>query len=346
MKEAIMHEIETILSYTFYNRHLLEQAFTRRSYSKEHPEKEDNEILEFIGDGVLSNYILSCLVDSYTNVEDNKPLKSSKNEQQLTDYKSKLVQRSMLASKIDELGLVQYLQVGKGDIQQEVTKQDSVKEDLFEAIVGAVAIDSDFDEDEIAELIDLMLDPYSYIESNFADTSENYIGKLQEWYQKKQMGLPPYEYEDLWDENNNNRAKWLYGNDYRDKIYHWRFKLTLLDKTFISEANSRKVAKMEVAKEAIDYLNENNLFFTPSDIIGQPSEDRAVNQLQELFQKGFINEAQYSFEEIYDNGHFWKVSCAVDGYEYYFHETATSKKEAKKAAALYMLEHILEEGFK
>lgn len=346
MKENIVHEIETILSYNFNNRLLLEQAFTRRSYAKEHPGKQDNEVLEFIGDGVLSNYVLKCLVDSYTNVEDNKPLVSSKSEQQLTDFKNKLIQRSMLASKIDELNLAQYLQVGKGDSQQEVIKQDSVKEDLFEAIVGAVAIDSDFDEDEIEELIDLMLDPYSYIESNFKDTSENYIGKLQEWYQKKKMGLPPYEYEDLWDENNSRQAMWLYGNDYRDQVYHWRFKLTLWDKTFTSEADSRKVAKMEIAKEVIDYLGENNLFFTPTDIIGEPSEDRAVNQLQELFQKGYISEAQYSYEELFDNGHFWKVSCTVEGYEYFFYETATSKKEAKKAAAFYMLQHILEEGFK
>ena len=346
MKEDIIHEIETILSYTFNNRLLLEQAFTRRSYAKEHPGKQDNEVLEFIGDGVLSNYILKCLVDSYTNVEENKPLISSKNEQQLTEFKTKLIQRSMLASKIDELDLAQYLQVGKGDSQQEVIKQDSVKEDLFEAIVGAVAIDSDFDEDEIEELIDLMLDPYSYIENNFEDTSENYIGQLQEWYQKKKMGLPPYEYEDLWDEESNSQIKWLYGNNYRDRIYHWRFKLTLWDRTFTSEADSRKVAKMEIAKEVISYLTENNLYFTPADIIGEPSEERAVNQLQELYQKGFIGEVQYTYEEVFNNGQFWKVGCTVDTYDYVFYETATSKKEAKKAAALYMLEHILEEGFR
>lgn len=32
--------------------------------------------------------------------------------------------------------------MGKGDIQNNINQEDSVKEDLFEAIIGAVAIDS------------------------------------------------------------------------------------------------------------------------------------------------------------------------------------------------------------
>ena len=35
----------------------------------------------------------------------------------------------------------------------------SVKEDLFEAIIGAVALDSDWDMEELQEVIQIMLDP-------------------------------------------------------------------------------------------------------------------------------------------------------------------------------------------
>ena len=38
----------------------------------------------------------------------------------------------------------------------------SVKEDLFEAIIGAVALDSDWDMEELQEVIQIMLDPDSY----------------------------------------------------------------------------------------------------------------------------------------------------------------------------------------
>lgn len=38
-----------------------------------------------------------------------------------------------------------------------------MKEDLFEAIIGAVALDSDWDMEELQEVIQIMLDPDSYL---------------------------------------------------------------------------------------------------------------------------------------------------------------------------------------
>jgi len=48
-----INDIQNMIRYTFKNQELLEQAFTRRSYSMENG-GENNEILEFIGDAALN----------------------------------------------------------------------------------------------------------------------------------------------------------------------------------------------------------------------------------------------------------------------------------------------------
>ena len=43
-------EVERIIGYSFKNKSLLVQAFTRRSYGVESGTHTDNEVLEFVGD--------------------------------------------------------------------------------------------------------------------------------------------------------------------------------------------------------------------------------------------------------------------------------------------------------
>lgn len=344
MKQNIITMIENLISYEFRNKKLLEQAFTRSTYAKEHPGRLDNEMLEFIGDSVLMNSIVKRLVDEYTE-ETDKGLVALKNEMQLTEMKIKLVQKSMLAKKMDELELAQFLELGKGDKENGVINHPSVKEDLFEAIIGAVAIDSKFDEDTIDELIDIMLDPDQYIENDFEETEDNYIGMLQEWSQKNGYGLPEYNFTDQW-ENPPRRLYWDFGGSKKEEVLHWLFTITIEGKQFSAEADSKKEAKMDLARQVIEYLEENNIYYSLEDIVGEPTLERAVNQLQELFQKDWIKEPEYYEDEVYHLGVAkWRVEVQVEGYGS-FSSIAMSKREAKKQAALEMLEHIVEEGFK
>ena len=62
-------------------------------------------------------------------------------EGKLTEIKMHMVEKKTLAMRIDELGFADFLIMGKGDVQENISEEASVKEDLFEAIVGAVAID-------------------------------------------------------------------------------------------------------------------------------------------------------------------------------------------------------------
>ena len=56
--------IQDKIGYSFQNEDLLEQAFVRRSYSKEEG-GEHNEVLEFIGDKVLDFIVVKLLVEKY-----------------------------------------------------------------------------------------------------------------------------------------------------------------------------------------------------------------------------------------------------------------------------------------
>ena len=89
----------------------------------------------------------------------------------------------MFASRIRILGFQYELIMGKSDSDQNVHERDSVQEDLFEAIIGAVALDSNWNIDALTTVIDLMLEPDYYLENGF-DEEENYVVLLQQWYQK------------------------------------------------------------------------------------------------------------------------------------------------------------------
>ena len=193
--------IESRIDYQFKNRDLLLQAFVRKSYSVEN-DCESNEVLEFIGNDVLGFIITKILTaelccrqsdsadfDSYKHYDE---LISDETENGFTQYKKKFVERKWLAKRVDKLGLNRYLILGKGDRINNVHQMDSVKEDLFEAIIGAVAIDSKWDEKILTTVVDRMLDPEYYFENGFEDNI-NYVQLVQEWCRQ-----PFYPYQDIY----------------------------------------------------------------------------------------------------------------------------------------------------
>ena len=92
-----------------------------------------------------------------------------------------------------------------------------------------------------------------------------------------------------------------------------------------------------------DYLNENGLLTSIEDEIGEPCIDRAINQLQELSQKGYCEIPEYKFKETHDsNGNpRWVCECCVEDQEYTYSSESSSKKTAKKRAAYFMLLYVL-----
>ena len=149
--------VQSNIIYQFKNLQLLEQAFTRKSYSEEHPEVQNNEVLEFYGDEILDFFVTKMMYKRFSRILNNE-LVSEKNEGELTKLKSILVSKESLAHCMYNIGFSKFLYLGKSDEKNEVYKSKSVNEDLFEAIIGAVAADCDWNYENLEKVCRTMLD--------------------------------------------------------------------------------------------------------------------------------------------------------------------------------------------
>ena len=128
MVEFDIKKIEKIIHYGFKNKDILKTAFTHSSYANEH-NVVSNQRLEFLGDSILNFAVADYLYNNF-NVE----------EGQMSKWRSKMVNSDNLAEIIENLELDQYIMLGKSFGKQNPAK--SIKEDLFESIVGAIYVDS------------------------------------------------------------------------------------------------------------------------------------------------------------------------------------------------------------
>ena len=239
MNKQTTEAIESAIDYEFNNKHLLQQAFIRRSYSKEEG-GENNEVLEFIGDKALDFVVMKVIMKRFghiTNGEYNE-FKTKYDEGKFTEIKKDLVESKMLAKCIDNLGFNQYLIMGRGDRKNNVQDEDSVKEDLFEAIVGAVTIDSDWDFDAIEDVVKMMIDFNSFFNND--ENEIEYVAEIQKWSQKHYDELPNYRFDDTYD-------------GYRCTLY-----LNGVNRNFYGEGKSKSGARFLAAKEAYEYLESHH----------------------------------------------------------------------------------------
>lgn len=341
--------IENQIDYKFKNRDLLQQAFVRRSYSAENG-GANNEVLEFIGDKALDFVVVQLLTEEYGYMasecddfgrDECNEFYSECDEGELTEIKSKLVRRKNLAERIDMLGFADFLIMGKSDINGHAEEKDAVKEDLFEAIIGAVVLDCNWDMKILKQVIEQMLEP------DLENEDDNYIQLLQEWSLRKYGILPLYHVEKY------NTAH-CYMGDYvcsewpingKRPLYKAYLKIEEFDKIILGFGNSQKEARKAAAKYVYQYLEENNLLFTIRDEIEHPNKQDSINQLEILARRGYFSIPQYNFTEKYDlNGNpIWHCECVIKEYDNICMADATAKKEAKKRAAFKMLKMVLEE---
>lgn len=189
-------EIERLIGYSFKDKSLLRQAFTRSSWCNEqigeHP--QSNEVLEFFGDSVLSLSIVSFLLSSLTE-RCAAGLRTELGEGDFSNIKSKLSDKTNLSLSTKKLGLEKYLLVGEGDAKLGIENEPSVMEDLFESIVGAVYIDTGMDVPTVMRVVSGMLDMSVYSRGDAPSVSPK--NALQEWCADKRRRLPPPVYKTL-----------------------------------------------------------------------------------------------------------------------------------------------------
>ncbi|MEG4800028.1 ribonuclease III [Microcoleus sp. ARI1-B5] len=118
----------------FQDASLLNQALTHRSYLYENPKavSKDNELLEFLGDALLTFLSGQYLYRHYSN----------KNEGDLTRLRSLLVEDKQLAKFAAALNVGQWMLLGRGEATNGGTAKESLLSNTFEAIIGAYFLDS------------------------------------------------------------------------------------------------------------------------------------------------------------------------------------------------------------
>lgn len=191
-------DIETTLGYTFRDKSLLRQAFTRASFCNEHNygEREpyqSNEVLEFFGDSVLSMAIVTSLIKTKTE-RYSKGIKTELEEGDFSNIRSHLADKKNLSDNIRRLGLEKHLIMSDGDKKLGIGSERSVMEDLFESLIGAVYIDSDFDMDAVTLVVEKMLDLSVYLTKS-KGAMQSYKNMIQEWCADKSRRMPPPVYE-------------------------------------------------------------------------------------------------------------------------------------------------------
>jgi ribonuclease III len=177
-------DLEISLGYHFVRPELLGQALTHRSYAVEHGMgASDNERLEFLGDAALELVVSHLLFVRHGDMC---------REGELTRMRSFFVNESQLAAQAFRLGLGRYLLLGRGEDRSGGREKPSILSDAFEAVVGAIYLDSRIEE------------VFSFIERCFGDLldqaleiglNQDYKSKLQELTQGRFRTVPVYEIE-------------------------------------------------------------------------------------------------------------------------------------------------------
>ena len=135
MKEP--KEFQQKIGYQFNDEKLLTQALTHSSYANEKHMKKlsDNERLEFLGDAVLEIISSDFLYKNYTD----QP------EGELTKLRASLVCEPTLAICAKEIGLGDYLRLGRGEDLTGGRGRKSILSDALEAVIGAIYLDGGFE---------------------------------------------------------------------------------------------------------------------------------------------------------------------------------------------------------
>jgi ribonuclease-3 len=132
---ADLDALERALCHSFKDRALLLQALTHSSFANETEDVEDNETLEFLGDGLLNFLVAEMLFHAF-------PLEG---EGALTKARSLLVSEGHFAAIARRIGLGPPLRLSAGDGRAGGRDRDARLGDAFEAVFAALLLDGGID---------------------------------------------------------------------------------------------------------------------------------------------------------------------------------------------------------
>lgn len=331
--------IEHLINYHFHNPNLLMQAFTRKSYKEEHhgEEVDDNEVLEFIGDRAFDLVVTKVLTDRF-GVSENNPqwikfktlyLKRSPKEAIFTEIKKDLVQTKSLAKIVDRLDLSKLLRMGHGDRLQNINNQPSVKEDLFEAFIGALTIDCNYDLTIIEKVIKHLINFDDYF-NNYHTQNVDYLSLIKEWQDQHKIILVDF---DNWQSEKNGET-WNYHNEFTIAIPKIATKIFI-----ISNQKNKEEAKQALAHQIYDWLNDLHLINQAKEIKFDPNKS-AISQVNELIQTNYLKNPRITFSsEGATNSSTWTCTLVTNNNQVFIGK-GTTKSIAKENAFKAYLQSV------
>ncbi|ASS39067.1 MULTISPECIES: ribonuclease III [Fusobacterium] len=175
-------DLEHKLNYYFNDRNLLKNALLHKSLGNERKEykNQNNERLELLGDAVLDLIVAEYLYKNYKNASEGT----------IAKLKAMIVSEPILAKISRQIGVGKFLMLSRGEVISGGRNRESILADSFEAILGAVYIDSNLDEARVFAL--------SHIKQYIDHIEENedildFKSILQEYVQKEFKTVPTYE---------------------------------------------------------------------------------------------------------------------------------------------------------
>ncbi|RPI78661.1 MAG: ribonuclease III [Desulfobacteraceae bacterium] len=229
--ETSLAQLSRNLGYSFNRQELLEESLRHSSYVNERDDKslKDNERLEFLGDAVLDLAISHILMDFFRQAH----------EGDLSKLRAAVVNEKNLCQAAENLGLAQYLLLGKGEELTRGREKPSILANAMEALLGAIYLDSSFEKTK--EIIFRLFGP-DLARLGEKSLTDDHKTLLQEYTQEKFKSRPDYL---LIEESG--------------PAHHKTFRVALrLENRIIAEGigASKKAAEQNAAKEAFFCLTK------------------------------------------------------------------------------------------
>lgn len=173
-------ELETLLGYRFTDLRLLQRALIHSSFAFEKTiQGKDNERLEFLGDAVLDLVVGHLLMRTYGELR----------EGDLTRLRASLVNEQYLAGLARQIGLGDFLALGKGEDATHGRQKPRILSCAWEAVTGAVFEDGGYE--CVVEVMERFFSP------GLEEKKESLLvadakSRLQEVLQEKHGEAPTY----------------------------------------------------------------------------------------------------------------------------------------------------------
>ena len=214
--------LQRTIGYQFQEPELLVRALTHRSFGA-----DNNERLEFIGDGLVNAVVAELLYSHYPDLDEGS----------LSRLRSKLVSKEGLAILAERFELGPLVLLGAGEQKSGGRHRASIMADTVEALAGGMLVEAGFG--TASEIV------ASWFTADVAlldiHTTRDAKTRLQEWLQGKGYPLPVYE------------VVAISGDDH-SQVFDVACSCKAASNSQVGTASSRKKAEQKAAAAMLEVL--------------------------------------------------------------------------------------------